>query len=193
METKIRRRRPAFDREHGVAIAQALFHERGYDAVGVAELTKALDINPPSLYAAYGSKAELFDRAMRRYIENNMLDIDKLPAASSEPAVLLTELFVAAAIRYTENVKSLGCMVTEGLGADDETARNMAAELAKVSSDKIRTYVAARYPGDHEKITDYVLLTLRGISSFARQGSGQERLMQCARIAGRALEGDASF
>jgi len=35
MATSTRRRRPAFDREAGVAKAQALFHERGYDAVSV--------------------------------------------------------------------------------------------------------------------------------------------------------------
>src|SRR6218665_82045 len=59
MDAGTRKRRPAFDREQGVEIAQKLFHARGYDAVGAADLTAALGIVPPSLYAAYGSKAEL--------------------------------------------------------------------------------------------------------------------------------------
>ncbi|TDK28817.1 TetR/AcrR family transcriptional regulator, partial [Rhizobium deserti] len=46
-----------FDPDQGIAVAQRLFHARGYDAVSVADLTDALGINPPSLYSAYGSKA----------------------------------------------------------------------------------------------------------------------------------------
>ena len=44
--------------------ALALFHERGYDAVGVAELSQATGVKPPSLYAAFGSKQGLFERAV---------------------------------------------------------------------------------------------------------------------------------
>ena len=41
-------RRPAFDRESEVEIAEALFHAKGYEAVGIRELlTQALDIVPP--------------------------------------------------------------------------------------------------------------------------------------------------
>ena len=96
MEAKIRKRRPAFDREEGVAIAQGLFHERGYDAVGVADLCDALGIVAPSLYAAYGSKAELFNRAMKRYVETDFLPLDDILTPDSNPAEALTELFVRA-------------------------------------------------------------------------------------------------
>lgn len=49
MKQENRLRRPAFDREAGVAIAQVLFHEHGYDAVSIADLTQALNIKPPSI------------------------------------------------------------------------------------------------------------------------------------------------
>ena len=44
-----------------------LFHARGYDAVGVAELVAELGIKPPSFYAAFGSKVGLLARALERY------------------------------------------------------------------------------------------------------------------------------
>src|SRR5690606_38817303 len=56
-----------FDPEQAVAIAQQLFHARGYDAVSIAELTEALGINPPSFYAAFGNKASLYARVLDRY------------------------------------------------------------------------------------------------------------------------------
>ena len=45
-----------FDPDQAVATAKQLFHARGFDAVGVAEITSVLGINPPSFYAAFGSK-----------------------------------------------------------------------------------------------------------------------------------------
>ncbi|MBO0143331.1 TetR/AcrR family transcriptional regulator [Agrobacterium sp. Ap1] len=190
MEAKIRKRRPAFDREEGVAIAQGLFHERGYDAVSVADLCDALGIVAPSLYAAYGSKAELFNRAMGRYVENDFLPLDDILAPDSNPTEALTELFVRATEHYTRHDKWKGCMVTEGMRADDETARTMAAEHAKVGSDLIGTYIRDHHAIDPERVTDYVLMTLRGLSSYACLGYSTERLTHCAEMAGRALEGD---
>lgn len=49
MKQENRLRRLAFDREAGVAIAQALFHEHGYDAVSIADLTQALNIKQPGI------------------------------------------------------------------------------------------------------------------------------------------------
>src|SRR3546814_14974836 len=46
----------------------ALFHDRGYEGVSVAELGAAIGVNPPSLYAAFGSKKGLFERALKCYV-----------------------------------------------------------------------------------------------------------------------------
>jgi len=45
-------------------MAQRLFHSRGYDAVSVADLTKEIGINPPSFYAAFGSKLGLYTQVL---------------------------------------------------------------------------------------------------------------------------------
>jgi TetR/AcrR family transcriptional repressor for divergent bdcA len=187
-----RPRRPAFDREHGVAVAQALFHARGYDAVGVAVLTEALGIVPPSLYAAYGSKLALFERALRRYVANESLPLDKVLAADGPPAEVLTALFVAAARHYTRDPVMRGCMVTEAMRADDDQAAAVASALAEEGSAAIRAYIA-RFVAkkDVGRIADYVLVTLRGISSFACLGYSTAKLVDCCRIAGLAL--DAEF
>ncbi len=76
------------------------------------------------------------------------------------------------------------------MGADDETARTMAAELAKGGRDIISNYIRAHHAKDPERVTDYVLMTLRGLSSYACLGYSTERLTECAKMAGRALEND---
>jgi len=187
-----RLRRPAFDRERGVEIAQALFHARGYDAVGIAELTQALDVVPPSLYAAYGSKLALFERTLLSYVAKHSLPLDEILSADAPPAEVLTGLFVAAAKHYTHDPVLRGCMVTEAMRADDVQAAALATSLAAPASNAIRTYIA-RFcrPQDVDRITDYVLLTLRGLSSYSCLGFAQAKLVGCAKVAGRAL--DAEF
>jgi len=187
MSSQPRKRRPPFDREAGVAIAQDLFHARGFDAVGVADLTQALEITPPSLYAAYGSKAQLFQRAMQRYADAEMRPLSAILSDDRNPADAVTELLTMAARQYTADPARLGCLVTEALGADDPTARDMAAEIAMPSADAIRAYTRQHFPERHDELADYVLMTLRGLSSFSRQGYSGEKLEGCVRTAAMAL------
>ena len=57
-----------FAPEQAVSAAKVLFHQKGFDAVSVAEVTDYLGINPPSLYAAFGSKVGLFSRVLNEYV-----------------------------------------------------------------------------------------------------------------------------
>ena len=187
MNAKTRQRRPAFDREAGVAIAQALFHERGYDAVSLADLTEAMNIKPPSFYAAYGSKAALFERAMLRYAQENALPLEELLAPDRPPAQALPALLLAAAEQYGRDSLLRGCMITEGLRADDPAARQTAENLANGGIQAIRAYLDQVSPQDAQTLADYMAVTLRGLSASACNGMPYERLMQVARTAGRFI------
>ncbi|MGY6126296.1 TetR/AcrR family transcriptional regulator [Paraburkholderia strydomiana] len=57
----------AFDREAALAQAMRLFWIKGYEATSIADLTNALGVGSTSLYAAFGSKDELYAEAMRLY------------------------------------------------------------------------------------------------------------------------------
>lgn len=191
MDTKpsTRLRRPAFDREEGVVIARDLFHARGYDAVSVSDLTEALDVKPPSLYAAYGSKLGLFERSLKSYVDNQVLPIDEILVDEIAPATALTNLFVAAAKHYTSNRELRGCLVTEAMRADDPGAAELAASFAQDAIETIRSYVAQHAsPEVTDRVVDYVLMTLRGLSSYACLGYSGEKLVSCSIIAGRVLD-----
>lgn len=187
MNDKKRQRRPAFDREQGIAISQVLFHQRGFDAVSLSDLTEAMNIKPPSFYAAYGSKAELFERAMHRYADENALPVDKLLTLDRPPAEALASLLVAAAKQYAGDNTLRGCLITEGMRADDPIARNMAENLGEAGIQKIRGYLDQVFPEAAQALTDYLLITLRGLSAAACSGISSKRLVAVAQIAGKAI------
>lgn len=59
----------AFDEEAALDVALELFWRQGYEGTSIADLTAAMDIRPPSLYAAFGNKQQLFEKVLDRYAQ----------------------------------------------------------------------------------------------------------------------------
>ena len=180
-------RRP-FDREAGVVVAKDLFHERGYDAVGVAELTRALGINPPSLYAAYGNKAGLYERCLAIYVSEANLPADKILMPDRPLSEAINDLLRQAVRLYTKSKAKRGCMVAEGMRADDPQARQLANAYGDAAADFIEDYIKRSQPHQARTLADYVVTTLQGLSAGARAGRSRARLLAVAELAGQAFE-----
>src|SRR5690348_16822538 len=58
-----------FDRDQAILAAARLFWRYGYSGTSTRTLTEALGISTSSLYAAFGTKADLFEESVRRYAE----------------------------------------------------------------------------------------------------------------------------
>ncbi|MEC0372741.1 TetR/AcrR family transcriptional regulator [Paenibacillus chibensis] len=61
-------RQREFDKEQALDEAMELFWKKGYEATSISDLTAAMGIQRPSLYAAFGGKEELFEAALRKYL-----------------------------------------------------------------------------------------------------------------------------
>ena len=190
MTTKIpsRRGRPRrFDPDQAIVTAQRLFHAHGYDAVSVADITEALGINPPSFYAAFGSKAGLYARVLDRYAGTGAIPFSDLLRSERPVAECLASVLEEAARHYAADPDTSGCLVLEGTRSNDPDAREAACLYHAAAEDMIRIYIAARYPGEAERLTDYVSTTMAGLSAKARNGHGLVRLLATARLASLAL------
>jgi TetR/AcrR family transcriptional repressor for divergent bdcA len=176
-----------FDKQEALAKAQALFHAKGYDALSVADLTSAIGINPPSFYAAFGSKAELYAAALQRYSDSEGLDI----ATAFAPDVPFDQgvamLLRQAADSYTSG-QAPGCMVIEGArGLADPEACRQARRMLDESRRVIGEFVAGRLPDKAELVTDYLMTIMAGLSASARNGLTTERLRAIAAISAHQL------
>src|SRR6201982_1230334 len=77
-----------FDADVALDRALEVFWARGYEGATLPELTKAMGINRPSLYAAFGNKEQLFRKALDRYQTGPMSFLTKALQEPSARAVV---------------------------------------------------------------------------------------------------------
>src|SRR5438094_9922303 len=100
----------AFDVDEALDQALKVFWRKGYEGTSLPDLTKAMGINRPSLYAAFGNKEELFRKALDRYAEG--------PAAYAAEALneptarAVAELLLEGSVNLlTDPRNPRGCLV----------------------------------------------------------------------------------
>ena len=190
MTTKINRspgRPRSFDVDQALETAIALFQERGYDSVGVAELVEVLGIKPPSFYSAFGSKAGLLEQAMARYNASaNVFDLARAEGGSTID--VLDRMLMIAANNYAGCNGATGCLVLDGTrNSDDPAARAIAARMKQASFDAIRDFVARDYPERADELARLVTVALSGMSAAARDGATEAELTSFASVVSEGL------
>jgi AcrR family transcriptional regulator len=175
-----------FDRAAALRRAMEVFWEHGYEGTSIADLTAALGIRPPSLYAAFGSKEELFREAVALYEETE--GGPPLAALRGAPTALegIEAMLRQHVVDYTRPDLPTGCMVI--LAATTYTpstqgVRDFLAEQRRASTAAVRDRLAAGQeagdvpPGvDIGSVAAYVSSVQFGMSMQARDGASAEEL-----------------
>src|SRR6476659_10064183 len=71
----------AFDPDAALERTMHVFWAKGYEGASLSDLTRAMRINRPSLYAAFGNKEQLFRNVLDRYIDGPLAYFGKALAA----------------------------------------------------------------------------------------------------------------
>src|SRR5579883_1632675 len=186
-----------FDVDEALDRALWVFWRRGYEGATLADLTQAMGINRPSLYAAFGSKEELFCKVLDRYVEGPAVRVRE---ALNEPtARAVAERLLGGVIdTVTDRRNPRGCLLVQGALACGETAESVRRELAAsrlAGEDAVRQrFERAIADGDLPAEVDpavlagYVVTVMRGIAVQAAGGASREDLRRVAEMAkiGRA-------
>ncbi|GAU65386.1 putative TetR family transcriptional regulator [Streptomyces sp. NBRC 110611] len=195
-ETKQRGRPRSFDRETALEQAVRSFWEQGYESTSIADLTRAMGISAPSLYAAFGDKRALFDEVVAEYGRHYGGFISRAvaeePTARSGVARALRE----AAIEYTLPGRPRGCLVISAALNISPGSAEVAASLREMRRSNIgeiesavRADIAAgELPTDTDAtaLADYVGAVIQGMSQQARDGAEQSSLEAVAELAMKA-------
>jgi AcrR family transcriptional regulator len=185
-----------FDEEAALDAAMRLFWERGYEGTSMADLTRAMGLNPPSIYAAFGDKKSLFALAAKRYAEG---PAQYQARALSEPTLreVILALFRNTVEFLTDSGHPSGCMTLTGAmacGVEANSAKEFMTEIRKQNEAGLKGRLQqARKSGElgaDVNINDYaryLSTLLGGLAIQAANGISRNEMKRIADIAVRHL------
>src|ERR1700730_11924963 len=183
-----------FDRDDALGLATRLFWLRGYDGTSILDLTEAIGIEAPSLYAAFGSKKELYAAAVRHYGETyeGVFWNNFGAAATARKAATAYLMDSAAALTGSLADVPRGCMVTlSTLGSEAESelggllhaARAVVFDRLKARFERAVSECDLLDSVDVAGLARFVQNIQSGMSILARDGTSREDLERVVRIA----------
>lgn len=183
----------AFDREKALARAMEVFWAKGFEGASMAELTAAMGIASPSLYAAFGSKDALFREAVGLYVATDGSDI-WAAVTQADTAYAAVEGFLMATARlFSRPDKPSGCLVVLSALHETQASEAVRSELTakreRNTQDLARRLSQAVATGEIAASTDidtvarFYVTVQQGMSIQARDGADRATLEGIARSA----------
>ncbi len=187
-KTSTRGRPREFDTEQALAAALRVFWTKGYEGASLTDLTDAMGITRPSLYAAFGNKEALFRKALDLYGEEKLAYVGRALAAETARGVASNLLY--GAIDTVTGDECRGCMGVMA-SVSCQSAEESIREDVSNRTESSRKALVARMeqaiadgdfaaPVEAETITRYLLAVLQGMAVQAGAGANREQLQQVA-------------
>lgn len=193
MTTRAAGRPRAFDRDRALREAAHLFWRHGFSGTSTRMLTSALGISSSSLYAAFGTKSELFDEAVRTYALRYSAIYER---AVAEPT--LTRVIERVLIDSVDEFSRAGqghpgCLTSSAVMADSSATldvRSYVADLQRSDEERLRARIeqAAAHgdpigPTDPAALSALVQTLWQGLSTRSELGADRDELLGVARLA----------
>ena len=171
--------------DDGLAKALRVFWSKGYEGASLTDLTEAMGITRPSLYAAYGNKESLFRKTLDLYEREKLDYVGKALAAPTARGV--AEAMLRSAVEaMTSESDPHGCMRVIATATCGDEAQSVRAEL-EARGNVIRQSIVDRFDRaraegdlpasvDVEGLTDLLKALLQGISLQAASGASRKEL-----------------
>jgi AcrR family transcriptional regulator len=184
-----------FDTDVALDAAMVLFWRKGYEATSLSDLTEAMGINRPSLYAAFGNKEELFGKALERYGAGPSAYVRE---ALEQPTgrEVAEALLRGAADLQTDPRTPAGCLAVQGAGPCGDDASHVGRTLVgfRLAGDAVirARFEQARAEGDlpagadPEELSDFIRTVIYGMAVQAASGATRDDLERVIRRAMRS-------
>lgn len=183
--TAVRGRPREFCVDNALATALRIFWSKGYEGTSLSDLTEAMGITRPSLYAAFGNKEQLFRQALDLYEREKMAYVGEALEQPTARAVArwLLEGALAACTGETEPRGCLRVISSTACGTEAECIREEVNKRGRVVQEAFVARMQRAIdegdfdrPVNAEAITKYLIAVLQGMTVQAGAGSSREEL-----------------
>ncbi len=192
----------SFDRAAALRRAMEVFWAQGYDGTSMSDLIAAMNVNSPSIYAAFGCKEALFREAVALYRATEGGRIwGAMTTAPSARAAIETVLRVSAE-EFTRPGKPRGCLIVLGALHSDDGNEAVHRELQELRAENMKMLLQRLKRGvaegelpdgpDWRAIATFYITVQQGMSIQARDGASRKALFAVADCAMAAWGGLAS-
>jgi AcrR family transcriptional regulator len=185
-----------FDADKVLDKALHVFWERGYEGTSLSDLTEAMGINRPSLYAAFGNKEELFRRALDRYAEKGPGAVHRAALAEPTARAVVEYLLRSVAKSLTDPCNPAGCLAVQGALTCGDAAESIKQELCRRRSageqelrqrfERAKSERDLGPESDPAALARYVMTVTQGMSVQAAGGASRNDLLAVAEMALKA-------
>jgi AcrR family transcriptional regulator len=169
-----------------------VFWRKGYEGTSLSDLTKAMGINRPSLYAAFGDKETLFRKALDRYAEGPSAYVREALKQPTARAVT-QQLLRGTADLLTDPRHPSGCLMVQAALVCGEATDCIREELVSRrlagEADVRRRFKRAKAEGDlpadanPADLARYVVAISQGMAVQAASGASREELQRVVHTA----------
>ena len=188
METAVLRGRPReFDVDQALTAALRVFWSKGYEGASMTDLTDAMGITRPSLYAAFGNKESLFRKALDLYEREKLCYMGQALEAPTARGVA-QRLLQGSLENQTSRDDPRGCLgviSSVACGAEADCIRQEVLERGRIAHEALiermqRAVEEGDFHGpvDAEGITKYLTAILQGMAVQAGAGASRDDLQR---------------
>lgn len=188
----------SFDRDTALASAMNVFWAKGYEASQLTDLLAAMGLNPPSFYAAFGSKDALYREALDLYLATAGAGSMKVLSETPSLRAAVESMLLASMDTALASSSSGGCMVSLGLFNCQEHNAPLRDHLRELRRSTTRLICQRLERGiadgelapdaDTERLASYFATIIHGISLQAQDGAGRETLLGIVETAMAVIE-----
>ncbi len=189
----------SFDRAAALMRAMEVFWAKGYHVTSMSDLIAAMNINSPSIYAAFGSKEKLFLEAVALYLANEGDRIWGAVATAPSERVAIETVLRISAEEFTRPGKPCGCLIVLGGLHTDDASKAVRQELQEHRAESMKMLLQRLKRGvaegelpagtDWRTIATFYITVQQGMSIQARDGATRNTLLAVADCAMAAWDG----
>ncbi|TQV71106.1 TetR/AcrR family transcriptional regulator [Aliikangiella marina] len=187
-------RNRSFDKETALKKAMEVFWKNGYSGTSLSDLTAAMNINKPSMYAAFGNKEALFTKALDYYLENfgkvhaEQLNVKNMPLDERLEGYLLS-----ISDMVSDQMLPGGCFITgttceAGSDCLPSSAVDRLVQINQQTKEALVEFfnqesLNVTATSSPEELADYLMVQQFGLAVMARTGAPKAQLEKIAKQA----------